>query len=250
MLKILEILDREAPSGNAIFLFEVDTGKVLGGNLEANDLFSTKHNVFDLKKIFGDSLPMESLMQRITIKLDEQKITSIDDVEVVCKKNEVHRCSLDFTYLTDERKGIIMIVKIKEDFRGIFLEMLLSNSKRPAFLLEYATDDLVIRNGNDTFYQAFVCTRDNIEEKYESRLENLLSEEDRERYMSDILTGIQGGSSGILQVPLRTARGETLLFYYSKKLIKPLIDEEDKCLFCLLVGTGETQEEVECPYDN
>lgn len=248
MMKILELLDREAPSGNAIFLFDVDSGKLLGGNLEANDLFSEKKDVFDLKKIFGDSLPTESLVQRITLKLDGVNHTTLENIEATCKNQEVHKCSLDFTYLTNEKKGMLMIVKIKEDFRPIFLEMLLSNSDRPAFLMEYG-DNLRIRGGNEKFYQAFVCTRENIEEKYQSKVENLLGEEDRSTHLVNITQSISQDEKAILNIPFRTARGENLLLYYSKKLIKPLIDEDDPCIFCLLVGMSESIEEVECPYD-
>lgn len=248
MLHILELLDREAPSGNAIFLFEVATGKVLGGNGEANDLFSKKHNDFDLKKIFADTLPLESLVRTMTNRLDTMKVNSVNDVKATTVDGITHPCSVDFTYLTDDRKGLLMIVKIKEDLRPIFMEMLLANSKRPAFLLDYS-EGFGISNANEVFYQGFVCNRDNIQAKYGSKLENLLSEEDRAEYVTVLEDGISQNSSGILNVPFRTARGDNLLFYFSKTVIKPLIDEGDKILFCLLVAVGETKEDVEYPYD-
>lgn len=247
MLKILELLDREAPSGNAIFLFEVKTGKVLGGNLEANDLFATKHNVFDMHKIFGTSISMKDIVQTVQPRLETNEVTTIEDVHAVDKDREVHQCTLDFTYLTEAKEGILMIVKIKEDLRPIFLELLLANSKRPAFLLDY-TDGLVIKNANEKFYNSFVCTRETIGTKYGNKLENLLSEEDRPSYITDITAALGEGFSAICNIPFRTARGDTLLFYYSKNVIKPLIDEDEKCVFCLLVGLDETIEVVEYPF--
>lgn len=247
MLHILEILDTEAPSGNSIFLIETATSTILGGNRQANDLFAWRENVFDLPAIVKNVFTVSYIVEQAQLLLAQQDIASLDDIEVVTLKGEILKCSVDLIYATEQGEGLLLILKIKEDRRPHYLKMILDKNKRPAFLLRYG-DDLLVRDGNDLFFKSFACTRDNIQEKYQNNFELFLSEEERIHYVADIYQHIQQENKGILEVPLRTARGDTLFFYFSKDAIKHLVDDEH-CAFCLLVDQEETLEEIECPYD-
>lgn len=246
MVHILELLDTEAPSGNAIFLIETESASVLGGNRQANDMFAQRPNDFNLKKILKNAYSVHYLIELAEELLAEQDIATLKNIEIITLKDEIFSCNLDLLYATENQEGLLIIVKIQEDRRPHYLKLLLDKNNRPAFLL-HCGDDLIVRGGNDLFYKSFACTRENIQEKYQNRFELFLSEEERLNYVAHIYNTLQQESHGILNVPLRTARGEVLYFYFSKKAIKHLV--EDTSVFCLLVGQNETLEQVECPYD-
>lgn len=248
MLKMLDLLDEVAPSGNPIFLFETETGMLLGANQKAERLFLSSQNIYSLEAIFGNSLSLNGFIEAVSQELQTEDEIKIDDVEAVTTEGVVLPCSLVFCSFDEGKKGMLLIVKLQIDRRPEFTDNLLSRSKRPAFLLDYNEEELTIRQGNQKFYQAFACTADNIEEKYESRFENLLSEDDRHRYATLVSLSLEVESSGILDIPIQTARGDRLLFYYSKRVIKPLIDRGDHCAYCLLVENGETLQAVENPF--
>lgn len=248
MLKVLEMLDREAPSGNPIFLFDVDTEKLLGGNEVANDLFATKHNEFNLEKSFGSGLPLESLVRTMTLRLDNAEVATIKNIDAVTKNNENRYCNTDFTFLTAQRKGILMTVKFKKDFRDFLIKTLLAKKKRPAFLLAFE-DELIIRTVNDIFCENFSCTRENIGEIYENKLANLLKEENRDINVAQIFSSVLSRESGMIPLPLKEELGGDLQLYFSKKIIKPLLAENDQCVYCLVATPEEKFEDVEYPFD-
>lgn len=247
MQYILDLLDSEAPSGNAIFLLETATAKVFGGNREAIELFQEGTKPFDLKKIFKSVYTVENLIQTGKTMLETEDIAVIKEAEVLCQSGTTYPCVLNLMYATDNQDWLLIFVKIQEDRRPYFLRMLLEGSKRPAFFLEYG-EELIVRDGNDAFYKAFACSPENIDEKYQRKFELFIDEEDRASAMSLIYDSIQKESNKIVNVILRTARGDALKFYYSQKTLKHLIDEEETLLYCLLVGLDDTLREVESPF--
>lgn len=244
---LLHLLDKEAKSGNPIFLLHGKTGTILAGNQKANELFASQTGNFNLDKMFGKFVAMQ--MNEAVKRIANEIQVRISDIEATTEEKKVLQCNLDFSYATDTRESILMIVKIKEDYRPFFLDTLLKKSKRPTFFMELG-EHLTIRNGNDLFYQAFACTRENIGVKYENHFDNFLSKDDREDYVSDIVQAISEKNSAIVDVPLRTARGETLYFYFSKSAVKFLCDRKKPYVYCQLVQQDETLKSVENPFDN
>lgn len=248
MDQILELLDAEVNSGNAIFLVKKESGTVVGGNQQANAMFSKVTDVFDFSQILGEENTLENLLETAKKELETQETFTVSDIFIATHEGEKLPCNLDFTYITQDQTSLLLIVKLVEDLRPKYLEMLLKKSKRPTFLLDFE-EHMVIRAANDAFYSAFACTRENIDEKYENYFDNLLNSENREEYISDIYQGLNRNSSAILDVQVQIATGEDLLFYFSKEKAKDFLEEGDVCLFCQLVGANETFESVDSPYD-
>lgn len=247
VLQILELLDREVPSGNPIFMIKTEQKQLIGGNEKANQLFSTEKNVFDLEKLFEESF--SALLTEAISQLKEgQTVFTAEDLSLKNVHGEKMCVHLEFTYATNDGAGIILIMKIQEDRRPHYIEMLLKKNKHPAFMVEYG-ENLMIRQGNDAFYHAFICTEENIEEKYQNRFENFLPEDERDEYVSDIFQALSKLESGIVDIPIQTAHRDNLFFYFSKNILKNLLEEGEKCIFCLLVEQDEKIEDIEYPYD-
>lgn len=248
MVQILELLDSEVKSENAIFLFEIATGKVEGGNLQANALFAKKPDEFDMLKILSPVDSIEGLLAEACEGLKATPHCIIYNKELFTVSEETVLCNMDFTYATDSMDRMLLIIRVKEDKRPEYLKMLLKKSKRPTFLIDFG-QNMVVRDANDVFYHSFACSADTIEAKYQSHFENFLGEENREEYILNISVALNQQEKGIVEVPLQTARGEVMYFYFSKVRITQFLPEGDTCIFCQLVNQKETLEDVEYPFD-
>lgn len=245
ILTILRVLDH---SKNGIFLIHTEAGTVSGGNATAKKLFPASKGKSSLSEILGGAFTDEFLMERVVPDLMETGKCFVDNTQVTTTTGETLQTELDFVLATDDMEYIFMIIRLKEDRRPFYLQTLLRKSKHPAFLLDYG-ERFTVREGNTEFYNAFACTKDNIEEKYQSLFDNFLPEETREEDVLRIFSALAEKESDILDIHVQTSHGETLFFYYNVKKLRPLIDSDERCMFCLLVGKEETLENVEYPYD-
>ncbi|MFI3253693.1 MAG: hypothetical protein R3Y63_05075 [Eubacteriales bacterium] len=176
----------------------------------------------------------------------------IEDCNLKTQKRDLLPCSLEFTYAKDSKEAILLIVKIKEDHRPHYLNILLNHMKRPAFMMECAgilEVDLIIRSANDLFYQAFACTKETIGKRYDNHFQEMIHAQGRSEYVIDIVQGVQRSFSGIIDVPVQTANGDKMVLYFSHTIAKPLLEENDNRIFCLLVNPKDTLEEIECPFE-
>lgn len=248
MKKILELLDSELNTENSIFILDGATASCFGGNAKANEHFANNPDQFDFSTIFYEENPLAPLLKQATEALESQERFEVAEQILFSKEKEKYNCNLEFTFVNDSRQAILMVVKIQEDQRPHYIKLLLDRSKRPAFLIEPG-EHFQIRAANEAFYKSFACTEKTIQAKYGGNFVNFLPEEGREEYISDIRQSLHRSNSAIVDVPLQTAFGEDLLFYFSKDEIKDLLEEGEECYYCLLVGPKETLEEVEYPYD-
>lgn len=247
MLKTIDILNKTQKTGNPIILIDTAKGLPVGGNREANDLFAEAENLFEFFKIFSKEVSIEIFMilENFTGK------HKIEDCEATTLNRDVFHCTLDFTYASDTKESIFIIMKVKEDNRSHYINILLNHKKRPAFILEFVDSpdsDLVIHEANDLFYQSFACCKETIGEKYKNSLQRMINKEGQERYVMDIKEAIKEQEKGIVEIPFQTVHGETLAFYFSHSTIKPLLDKEDNRIFCQLVKSGEMLESIENPF--
>lgn len=245
ILTILRVLDH---SKNAIFLIHTEAGTVSGGNAQAKKLFTTGSGTSTLGAILGGSFTDDFLMDQVVPDLMETGKCFVEDVPVETVTGETIDSALDFVLASDDMEYIFMIIRLKEDRRPFYMQTLLRKSKRPAFILDYG-EQLIVKDGNDAFYQSFACSKDDIEEKYESLFDHFLAEETKTEDVDRIFDGISGKESDILDIHVKTSHGDTLFFYYNTKKLLPLLDPHEKCMFCQLVAQDDTLEHVEYPYD-
>lgn len=245
ILTILRVLDH---SKNAIFVIETESSSFIGGNATARKLFDLPKGKVDVGQVFGQAFNGDILMEKVIPDLMESDKSRMDEVDISSVDGEKIPSTMEFVLGSDDMEFIFMILRIQVDRRPIYLDRLFNRSKRPTFMLE-CQEQLIVSFGNQAFYKAFACTPENIEEKYQNIFDNFLAEETKEEDIARIFEAIAKESSGILDIPVKVATGETLLFYFNYKKLKPLLDEDERCLFCQLVGQDETLEQVEYPYD-
>lgn len=245
ILTILRVLDH---SKNAIFLISTETVTANGGNDKARKLFGLTGRPVELEHILGPEFSSDGFMEKVIPSLMEKEKCLIVDAPVVSQHGEPIPCDLEFVLASDDMEFIFLIIRIKEDRRPQYLDMLLKKSKRPTFILDYS-QDLKVRDGNDLFFHSFACTRENIEQKYNSLFENFLVEETRVDDVERILAAIPEEPSGVIDIHIQTAHGDTLHFYYNSQKLTPLLEEHEKCLFCKLVEPEESLPAIEYPYE-
>ncbi|MFI3254136.1 MAG: hypothetical protein R3Y63_07325 [Eubacteriales bacterium] len=247
MKKIIELIDETVNTGHPIFLIDAEKGLPVAGNTIANDLFAEYTNKFDFFKIFNKEMSIQIFM--ILENFTGDKV--IEDCYVTTQKRDLLPCSVEFTYGKDTKEAILMIVKIKEDHRAHYLNILLNHMKKPAFMMECAgvlEVDLVIHSANELFYEAFACTKDTIGQKYQNHFQEMIHAQGRAEYITDITQAVQRSGSGIIDVPVQTSNGDKMVLYFSHTIAKPLLEENDSRIFCLLVNPEDTIEEIECPF--
>lgn len=245
ILTILRVLDH---SKNAIFLISTEAVTANGGNDKARKLFGLGTNPVSVESILGSEFSNEGFMEKVIPSLMETEKCLIENAPVTSVAGEAVPCDLDFVLASDDMEYIFLIIRIKEDRRGHYIENLLLKSKEPTFILDY-TDELLVRDGNDLFYQSFACSKEDIGDKYEHLFANFLAEETKEEDVQKILEAIPDNSSGILEIPIQTAHGDILFLYYNSKKLKPLVNENERCLYCKLIEQEVTLHKVEYPYD-
>lgn len=247
MLKVMDILDENIHTGNPIFMIDTSTGLPVAGNKEANNLFAESKNVFDFFKIFNKEVTIQLFF--ILENFTGEKV--LDDCYLTTLNRDLLNCSIEFTYAKDTKEAILLVVKIKEDHRPHYLKVLINHIKRPTFLLECKESEqicLYIHDANELFYKAFNCSADTIGQRYEHLLQNMITSEGEDNYISEILESTGKQDSGIVKIPLQNVQGEDLAVYFSHSAIKRLIDQGDKRIFCQLVKADMSLEAIECPF--
>lgn len=245
ILTILRVLDH---SKNAIFLVSTETVSANGGNEKAKILFGLGPEQVNLETILGADFSPDKFMDTVIPALMEKDRCLIKNTDVTSSEGEPIPCDLEFVLATDDMEYVFLIVRIKEDRRPVYLDMLLQKSKDPTFILDYS-EHLIVKDGNELFYNSFACTKENIDEKYQSLFDNFLAEETKTEYIEKITAAIPENPSGILDIPVKTSHGDTLYFYYNTKKIKPLIEPHEKCVFCKLINPADSLTKVEFPFD-
>lgn len=248
MYKVVDLLDETVNTGNPIIIIDKKSGLPVAGNKIANDLFAESRNKFDFFQIFSKEIGI-----KLYIIMENFKDTVvIDECYLKTQRRNMLQCSLEFNYAKDTKEAIMLLVKIKEDHRPYYLNILLNHIKRPAFLMECVGEeeiDLIIHSANALFYDSFACTEENIGEKYENLFQKMISLDGREQFVQDIVQAVREKNQGIIDIPIQTVKSEILSLYFSHSVTKPLLEAGDKRFFCELVAKGETLEEIECPFD-
>ncbi len=243
-LKMLEALEN---SLNAIVAIELRSEKVVSENKRARDLLSIKGKPIDLEQLFFSTSKKNHTINAAYAALQREDKYRIWDTEVRGSGKENVKCDIEFSFVNDSKTHFFLKVRPIVDNKTYYLEKFIETRKRPAFTLNRR--DLKVGIGNDSFYRSFACNSESIKTKYNSEFVRFLQEEGRAETEQQIKTTMAEHNRGIIDIPIHTARNETLFFYYDLKKLKQVEIEADSLIFCLLVEKTDTIEDLDDPFD-
>lgn len=247
-LSMLQVLETNSNAINAILAVDLSTKKVVGENLLAHKYFIQKDGVSDFVRMLGPATNSYEFVRKIREALKHREKVQITGAHVMGKTGEKLECDMTFSFITPEQTHVFMKIKPKIDNKPYYLEKFIETRKRPAFTLNLH-DDVKINYGNQAFFRSFACTKETMESKYDNLFGNLLGADSRSEDLEALRKAVKEGNSGILdEVSLQTARGERVWLYFNKNKLKQVESDCNNNLFCLLVGSETTLEELEDPF--
>ncbi len=243
MLTMLTALEH---STSAFLAIELKTLKIVSQNSVATNLFSSPSSPINLGRLLGGRTSPGKFIAELKENLATTDKFHIDDTTAVNYKGEEFECDIEYGYITYCNQYVYLKVRPVTDTKQYYLEKFIETRTRPAFTLDMK-NNMKVTYGNDAFFRCFACDKVSIQLKYESLFERLLAEDGREDYVRDIKTAVAEKSVASLNVPVKTARGDTLYVYFNKEKLKQ-VDPEGKHLFCFLATDGDTLEDLDDPF--
>lgn len=243
MLTMLTALEH---STSAFLAIDLHSYKIVAQNKVATELFSSPKVPMNLGRLLGGRTSIGTFMKEMKEHLKEDDKYHLDNTTAANHKGEEFECDMEYGYITYDNKFVYLKVRPITDTKQYYLEKFVETRTRPAFTLD-VKNNLKVTYGNDAFFRCFACDKVSIQLKYQSLFEKLLAEDGREDYVDLIKTSIQKESVAILDVPVKTARGDTLYVYFNKDKLKQ-VDPEGKHLFCFLANSGDTLEDLDDPF--
>ncbi|MFI3254203.1 MAG: hypothetical protein R3Y63_07660 [Eubacteriales bacterium] len=247
--KVLDALDTKHSAINALLIVELESRRVVMANTLALKYFAGQDDQISLQKTLGRDINLQDLFLSVQEDLSHNVVTLMEDSVVEGKTGDDLECDISFTYATPEKKHIFMKIHPIINNKPYYLENFIATRKRPAFALNIH-ENLTVTHGNPLFYKAFACNKTSMKLRYKNYFGNLLSEENRQDYEAQIFAALDQAPMGKLDIPVQTAFGETLYFYYDTLRLRQVEDDFRNNLFCLLVGKDDNNETLTTPFDN
>lgn len=246
--KVLDALDTKHSAINAIMVVELSSRHVVMSNALALDYFAGRDDIISLQRMLGRDTDLVDLFQSVQDSLDVEYIAVVDDVVAEGKTGDDLDCRITFTYATPSKKFLFMKVHPVVNNRPYYLEKFIESRKRPCFTLSLK-ENLTVNYGNAQFYKAFACNKTSMKLRYKNYFGNLLSEEFRQDYEAMIFQAVKENPYGRLEIPVQTALGEALWFYYDSLRLRQVEEDFNNNLFCLLVRKDVSHEDLSDPFD-
>lgn len=234
---------------NAIMAIEVNNRRVIMTNTLAQKYFSKEDNPINLRRVFGDDMDLQEVFDAISKELENNIETELEKIDLFGKSGEKMNCAVEFTYATPDKKFLFMKIHPIIDNRPYYMERFIETRTRPAFTLN-VNENLTVTFGNELFYQSFACNKTSMKLRYKNFFGNLLAKENRKDYEQLIHESIKTERAARLEIPVQTARGEMLWFYFDTLRLRQLEDDCRNNLFCLLVSKEDTLEQLSNPFHN
>ncbi len=244
-LAMLEALEN---SLSAIVAIELKSEKIVSENKKARELLSIKGKPIDLSELFFSKSKKNHLINAAYSALQREDKYRVWDTEVRGSAKDNVKCDIEFSFVNDAKTHFFLKIRPIVDNKSYYLEKFIETRRRPAFTMN-RHGDFIVGLGNDSFYAAFACNKETIKTKYNGEFVRFLQEEGRKQTEAKIRNAIAKNSNGILDIPIQTARGDTLFFYYDTKKLKQVEVEVDNTMFCLLVSKTDTIEALDDPFD-
>lgn len=233
--KVLDALETKHSAVNGIMVVEIANHSVVMANSLALQYFAGRNDVISLQKTLGRETNLDELFQSVEDDLGENLVTVMEDAVLEGKTGEELDCNISFTYANPDKKHFFVKVRPNIDNRPYFLGKFIESRKHPAFSLNLNAN-LTINHGNELFYRAFACNKTSMKLRYKNYFGNLLAEDLRQDYEGKIHAAVEESPMGKLEIPVQTAQGETLYFYYDSRRLRQVESDYRNNLFCLLVG--------------
>lgn len=247
-LAMLDILDKNTNAVNAILAIDLSSLKVVRQNALATEYFHQKDGGTHLKRLLGKDTKVSEFMQGVQEELGTQEKAVISDTTVTGKTGEELECHITFSYISDDNTHLFMKIHPIIDNKPYYLERFIHTRSRPAFTLN-VNDNLSITQANEVFYKSFACNEESLKIIYRNLFVNLLAQDSRQDYEKQILDAVEEHDYSIVQIPIKTARGEVLWLYFNKKKLKQITEEGHQILFCLLVAQDDSIAEINFPFE-
>lgn len=234
---------------NAIMVVDISSRRVVMSNGLALEYFSQKDDVISLQKILGRNTDVTNFFSTITEELSDN-LHAVKEAQTVQDKDEEDMlCNLVFTYATPAKQHVFMKIHPILDNKPYYLEKFIETRSRPAFTLNI-NEKLTVNHGNPKFYQCFACNKTSMKLRYKNSFGNLLADEFRKDYEDLIYEEVKKNPMGRLDIPVQTALGEVLWFYYDTTRLRQVESDPMNNLFCLLVSKDDSTEDLNNPFDN
>ncbi len=246
--KVLDALDTKYSAINAIMVVELSSRHVVMSNALAVEYFAGRDDIISLQRMLGRDTDLVDFFEMVQQTLDVEHIAVVDDVMAEGKTGDDLDCRITFTYATPSKKFLFMKLHPVVNNRPYYLEKFIETRKRPCFTLSL-NENLSVNHGNPMFYKAFACNKTSMKLRYKNYFGNLLSEEFRQDYEAMIYQAVEEKPYGRLEIPVQTALGEALWFYYDTTRLRQVESDFRNNLFCLLVQKNATHEQLSNPFD-
>lgn len=244
-LAVFNILEN---SFNAILGVEVSTLKVISENRQARELLAIDGAPIRLSTLFFSKDKAETRMKEVMKNLEVYDKVHVWDTEVMSRDSETMACDVEFSYVNSDKTHLFLKLRPILDNKTFYLEKFIETRKRPAFTLS-KEGEFHVGLANEAFYKAMACNAVSIETRYKKEFVRFLQEEGREETEQQIREAMKSNSRGILDIPIQTAYGDVLWFYYDTNKLKQLEKESDSLMFCLLVDRSDTIADLTDPFD-
>ncbi len=245
----LDALETKYSAINGIMVVDLSAHRVVMANTLALDYFARRDDVISLQSLLGRNTKVKDLFESVKEDLANNPVTVMEEAVVQSKDGDELECDISFTYAQPDKKHVFMTIHPIVDNRPYYLEKFVDTRSRPAFVLNL-DENLTVNHGNELFYKSFACNKTSMKLRYKNYFGNLLAEEMRQDYEGIIYDNVGKTPFGILDIPVQTAMGETLYFYFDTLRLRQVEENYRKNLFCMLVKQGEDQETLMNPFDN
>lgn len=247
--KVFDAFESKASAINAIMVVDVESRRVVMSNSLGIDYFSKRDNLISLQGTLGLDTDVNDLFQSVVEDLGDNLQSILEETTVVDKFGEEVECNIVFTFATPDQKLLFMKVHPIIDNKPYYLEKFIESRRRPAFTLN-VNENLTVNHGNPDFYKCFACNKTSMKLRYKNYFGNLLSEDMRMDYEAKIHEAVKDKPSGILDIPVQTAMGEVLYFYFDTQRLKQVETDCLRNLFCLLVSKEDTEADLCNPFES
>lgn len=244
---VLNELSTKHPAINAILVVEIASKRVVMANSLALQYFSRRDDVINLQRTLGLETDLNDLFESVVEDLGENSSTVMESATVEGKTGEDLECDITFTYAQPDKTHLFVKIHPIIDNKPYYLEKFVETRKRPSFTLNLNAN-LTVNHGNAKFYECFACNKTSMKLRYKNYFGNLLAEEYRQEYEAQIYAAVAESPVGKIDIPVQTAQGVTLWFYYDSLRLRQVEDDSSNNLFCMLISDDDTEETLNSPF--
>lgn len=215
-----------------------DTYQVLGGNKMARYIY--KEQEFPIVLHYFLDFDFEMIRQQAAKELKENGCVLLKDLVSIKNTGQQFLCDVEIRYYDYLNKLIYLVIKSKEEERTFGMKDWVEGAQQP-FLVLGQSADLPIIYGNNSFYQHFSMTEEELFHVYGGSLVSLSPEHKRNELVMKVLCALEEHDNCDIVIELHNAMGELLTFRFTAHKINPLDPKSQICGMLLPETPRETQ---------